>query len=192
MTFQRAWLRNLRAASPTAALFLMMGLGLSLTACVGDTSTPKETIQTAAYDAAHGKFDDWKAVLTGDALARYGSPAGLDELRGRVGKLVTIGDPRLVSHLQGDQGGGSVGDVLRTYRSDVSALTPHGTPIAVTVETRCSLQVETIHDDGSPGACSLDPNDPGGPDLCQPDTPASDHDEVVQSCLVSGIAMNNA
>jgi len=35
------------------------------------------------------------------------------------------------------------------------------------------------------GTCLPDPNDPSGPDLCQPDTPASDWEGEVQHCRVS-------
>lgn len=192
MRFHRAWLGKLRAAPSRVALMLVMGLGLAMAGCVGDTSTPKGTIQTAAYAAVHGTYEDYKATLTGDALVRFGSHASYEQLGTSFGKVLSIGDARLVSHVQGDLGDGEVGDVLKTFRSEVSALTPQGAPIAATVDTLCYVRYETYHDPGSTGMCSLDPNDPGGPDICQPDTPPSDSEVKVQSCLVSAIALHGA
>jgi hypothetical protein len=180
MRFHRVGLGNLRAASSRVALALALGLGLAMTGCVGDTSTPKGAIQTVAYDAAHGKYDDFKATLTGDALARYGNPAGMEDLRANVGKVLSIGAPRLVS--RSDQG--------NSFESEVAALTPQGAPIAATVDTVCSMQTETYHDPGSSGVCTPDPNFPEGPEICEPDTPPSDTEMEVQSCLVSGIALH--
>ncbi|HEY6322508.1 MAG TPA: hypothetical protein VJA16_13210 [Thermoanaerobaculia bacterium] len=180
MRFHRAGLGDLRAACSRVALALAVGLGLAMTGCVGDTSTPKGTIQTVAYDAAHGKYDDFKATLTGDALARYGNPAGMEDLRANVGKVLSIGAPRLVS--RSDQG--------NSFESEVAALTPQGAPVAATVDTVCSMQTETYHDPGSTGVCMPDPSNPDLPDVCEPDTPPSDSEIEVQSCLVSGIALH--
>lgn len=180
MRFHRAGPSNLRATCSRVALALAVGLGLAMTGCVGDTSTPKGAIQTVADDAAHGKYDDFKATLTGDALARYGNPAGMEDLRAQVGKVLAIGTPRLVS--RSDQG--------NSFASEVSALTPQGAPIAATVDTVCSMQIETYHDPGSKGVCMPDPGNPDLPDVCEPDTLPSDSEIEVQSCLVSGIALH--
>ncbi len=185
MQSHRGRLGNFRAAASRVALLSIMALALALTGCDGDT--PRKVIGKAAYDVAHLQLDDLKATLTGDALLRFGNPAGMEQLRARIGKVVSIGDSLLVSHVQGDQGGGNSGDVLRTYRTKVAALSPEGATIAVTVDTLCKLQYQTYYYEGATGLCTPDPD--GGPDVCTPDTPPSDYDLLVQYCLVSGISL---
>lgn len=186
----RAALGSFARTFSKAAGPLAVGLGLLMTGCVGDTSTPRGIIQTAAYAAAHGDLEGLDDTLTGDAYFRYGSQAGIEELRAGVGKVLSIGTARLVSSIQGGQGGGHQGDILRNYQSEVAARTPLGAPIGLTVDTTCSVEVQTFHDPGSTGSCSLDPNDPRGPEICEPDTPPSDYEAEVQMCRVSQITIH--
>ena len=171
------------------SILLGMGLGLLMAGCtLISTSTPEETIKTVVSTAKHSRMGDVREVMTGSALDAFGTKEGLADLRGKLSKILAIAPPELITSEKGEQGDNHYGDVRRIFRTNVAGLTKEGAPASYTVHITCDVTYEEEHTPFMKGICRADPNDPSGPDQCDPDTPAFDWEGEVQHCRVSEIA----
>jgi hypothetical protein len=168
---------------------LGLGLGLLMTGCASttwiETASPEDSLKAAISTAKHGQVEHVQDVMTGPALESFGSKEGLATLHKKLSKIISIDPPQLVSSEQGDQGNGHTGDIWRFFRANVSGRTKEGAAARYTAHITCDVAYAKEHSPFDKGTCLPDPSDPSGPDLCQPDTPASDWEGERQHCRVS-------
>lgn len=182
-----------------------LGVGLLLTGCVTpgtlSNASPKEALQSAVDAARYGRTGDVQRFMTGPALDAFGTRQGLADLRERLGKVVAMEPPELVSSVEGDQGGGHHGDVQRLFTASVSGRTRDGAPAKHTFQITCSVSYQEIHKAAESGRCYFDENcregyrhAPEAPDeschnayRCDPDKPALDLQGEAELCRVSKI-----
>ncbi len=162
---------------------LGLGLGLLMNACTL-TSTPEYAIKSAVSVANHNKAEKIQDVMTGPALAAFGTPEGLGALRDKLSKVTSITEPQMLRAHLGEHGDGQIGEV-RLYSAKVSGLTKAGAPATYTASIACDVSYEEESTPYMKGTCWPDPN--GGPDNCDADTPASDYTEEVQHCRVADL-----
>ncbi|MFL6237809.1 MAG: hypothetical protein ACJ76N_32125 [Thermoanaerobaculia bacterium] len=176
----------------STALGILLGLGLGLAGCVSTSNvTPEETIKSAVSVARHGRIKSARTVMTGSALDAFGTKEGLAALHGKLSEILSIDPPELIGSDQGDQGYGHQGDIRRVFSTKVSGLTETGAPASYTAHITCKVTYEEVHTPEIKGICTLDPNNPGGMEQCDPDTPAFDWEGEAQHCRLSEIAVRS-
>jgi hypothetical protein len=167
-----------------------LGVALLLTGCVMtetlSNASPKDALQSTVDAARYGRTGVAHLFMMGPALDAFGTTEGLADLRGKLGKVVAMEPPELVSSVEGDQGHGHHGDVQRLFTSSVSGRTRDGAPTKYTFQITCSVSYERFYQSAEAGMCMADEFTRKGY-RCDSDTPASNWKGEIELCRVSKI-----
>ena len=170
-------------------LIALAALMLSFSACnLSSTGSPGGVLNLAFNSIQKAKLSDFQGALTGQALKEYGTAEGLALLKNRLSsyKDINVANYVVIKKVEGDQGDGFHGDVLRVYSCDVLSTQAFKSKkqklkiFSATVDCNVSMGMvqsgENCHGGG------------GGPDNYEPPTCSPDYsEEEFEDCRVSSL-----
>jgi hypothetical protein len=180
MTLKLSTLMSKRRLRVVALLLPLAASGCSVFANLSPNGTLNEALRVSRRE----KTETLKGLLGDKILREYDSPEKLALLSQLLGSIVRTTPLKEVAV------SAACAAKDPTRRNFVSVATAHdvrGKLVQYELDVACRKELVHEHTDYSPGICTLDPNDPGGPDICAPDTPESDDDFLMPDCRLSSV-----
>jgi hypothetical protein len=128
---------------------LLVGVMMVMSTGCLDKSSSKSTL-ASAYDAIQNdRLEDFRKTLSPEMLQKYGTEEALSVFRSQFStyQSVTLSESRLVHAVQGNQGFGHYGDILRVYEQSILGVQPDGKrEILYTATVNCTVEVRRTHE----------------------------------------------